>query len=185
MIRKFRPPLRPRGAAGPTRAGAAARSVGQQVAPGRVEVLGDHAHRLFGVAGEQRPVQRAVLAVVGVNAPADVTFDGEALPEILLGQSTSSRTRPLFFRRPPDRDAFYGVDDLPDLAVRDGNWKLLCEYDGSDASLFDLDADPEEANNQANQHPDVVQRLTKKLIAWHVSMPPDKGATYSRIRRRN
>lgn len=117
----------------------------------------------------------SLLAIAGVETPANIAFDGEALPKVLVGQSNASRSRPLFFRRPPDRDAFYGVHDLPDLAVRDGKWKLLCEYDGSDVSLFDLNTDPREANSRANEHPGVVQRLTKALLAWHASMPPDGG----------
>ena len=44
---------------------------------------------------------------------------------------TNYRKEPIFFRRPPDRDSFFGVKNLPDLAVRSGKWKLLCEYDGS------------------------------------------------------
>jgi uncharacterized sulfatase len=106
-----------------------------------------------------------------------VEFDGQALPDVLLGKSKASRGRPLFFRRPPDRDTFYGVDDLPDLAVRDGRWKLLCEYDGSDPQLYDLDTDRGETNNLAARRPELVKRLTTLLLAWHESMPPDKGAT--------
>ncbi|HYW78121.1 MAG TPA: sulfatase-like hydrolase/transferase [Thermoguttaceae bacterium] len=116
-----------------------------------------------------------LLAIAGVAAPADVRFDGEAMPEVLLGNSQASRRGLLFFRRPPDRDRFYGIDDLPDLAVRDGRWKLLCEYDGSDALLFDLSADPQESQNRANDHPDIVHRLTKAALDWHASMPPDNG----------
>ena len=120
----------------------------------------------------------SLLTIANIQAPTSAQFDGEALPETLLGNSLRSRVRPLFFRRPPDRDAFYGVDDLPDLAVRDGKWKLFCEYDGSDVSLFDLAADPGETTNLARQHPAVVERLTKSLLAWHASMPPDNGSTY-------
>ncbi|MBM3881665.1 MAG: N-acetylgalactosamine-6-sulfatase [Verrucomicrobia bacterium] len=120
----------------------------------------------------------SLLAVAGVPGPAGIEFDGVALPEVLLGQARSSRNRPLFFRRPPDRDRFYGVDDLPDLAVRDGRWKLLCEYDGSDAQLYDLEADRGETVNLASSQPAVVQRLSEAVIEWHRAMPPDHGLTY-------
>ena len=73
----------------------------------------------------------SLLAVAGVKAQVDQPFDGEPLPECLLGKSRASRTQPLYFRRPPDRDVFYGIDNLPDLAVRHKKWKLLCEYDGT------------------------------------------------------
>ena len=74
-----------------------------------------------------------------------------------------------------DRDRFYGVRDLPDLAVRSGQWKLLCEYDGSSAQLFDLELDGNEQRDVAADYPDVVASLTTKLVAWHRSMPPDRG----------
>jgi uncharacterized sulfatase len=119
-----------------------------------------------------------LLDLTGTPRPAGVTFDGESLVGTLLGAG-GSRQAPIFFRRPPDRDAFYGDGDLPDLAVRDGKWKLLCEYDGSEPELYDLEADRGETNNVADQHPELVGNLTKALVAWHESMPPDSGSTYA------
>jgi uncharacterized sulfatase len=116
-----------------------------------------------------------LLHLTGTPQPRGVTFDGESLPKTLLGHG-GSRRAPIFFRRPPDRDSFYGDDDLPDLAVREGKWKFLCEYDGSDPELYDLEVDQGEANNVADQHPQLVGKLTRSLIAWHRSMPADNGA---------
>jgi uncharacterized sulfatase len=109
------------------------------------------------------------------KTPKHANFDGESLPDVLLGKSNSSRKQDLLFRRPPDRDSFYGVEDLPDLAIRSGKWKLLCEYDGSDPSLYDLTKDRGEKNNLADEHLKIVQELSQKVIAWHKSMPPDNG----------
>ncbi len=125
-----------------------------------------------------------LLAVSGVPAPVSIEFDGESLPDVLLGKSDASRTRPLFFRRPPDRDSFYGIENLPDLAVREGRWKLLCEYDGSLPELYDLQEDRGETTNVAANHPDLVQRLTAAVLDWHALMPPDRGATYQPAPRR-
>lgn len=122
----------------------------------------------------------SLLEIAGVKKPGDVKFDGEAMTDVLLGRSQRSRKAPLFFRRPPDRDAFYGVSDLPDLAVRDGQWKLLCEYDGSNPELYNLEVDQVEEKNVASVHPDLVGRLTKALTQWHQAMPPDKGAVYGK-----
>lgn len=123
-----------------------------------------------------------LLTLTGTDAlRADGTqpdFDGESLVDTLLGKSQNSRQKPIFFRRPPDRDRFYGVNDCPDLAVRAGKWKLLCEYDGSDTMLVDLEQDPQESQNVAAQYPEVVLRLKDAVLAWHTSMPPDNGATY-------
>ena len=89
----------------------------------------------------------------------------------MLGKSDASRKQPLLFRRPPDRDAYYGDNDLPDLAIREGKWKFLCEYDGSDAELYDMETDREETKNLAAKYPELVARLTKVCIDWHKSLP--------------
>jgi hypothetical protein len=38
-----------------------------------------------------------------------------------------------------------------------------------------METDRGESTNIANNHPQIVKRLTQKLIAWHQSMPPDNG----------
>jgi arylsulfatase A-like enzyme len=120
-----------------------------------------------------------LLELAGAKPPQGVIYDGESLPKVLTGQSEASRQAPIFFRRPPDRDSFYGVDDLPDLAVRSGKWKLLCEYDGSHVELYDMETDRGETTNVARQHLEIARNLTVQLLDWHRSMPPDNGANYS------
>lgn len=118
-----------------------------------------------------------LLDLADAPKPKKVQYDGESLVNTLLGQG-GSRKAPVMFRRPPDRDAFYGDPDLPDLAMRSGKWKFLCEYDGSQPELFNLETDPGESQNLALDHKDLVQKFTQELIAWHESMPADNGATY-------
>ena len=112
-----------------------------------------------------------LLAIAEVSATDDVAYDGEAMPDVLLGQSERSREGPLYFRRPPDRDAFYGVDDLPDLAVREGDWKLLCEFDGTDSQLFNITQSEDETINLVDEHPHIADRLKTSVLKWHRSMP--------------
>jgi arylsulfatase A-like enzyme len=120
----------------------------------------------------------SLLTIAGVSASPDTAFDGVSMSATLLGHSDASRDRPLFFRRPPDRAAFSGDDNLPDLAVRDGRWKLLCAYDGTSPQLYDLDADPAEAKNLAADQASEAKRLKDAVVAWHQSLPADNGATY-------
>lgn len=119
----------------------------------------------------------SILAITDIAKPDSVIFDGESLAPVLLGKSTNSRTAAIFWRRPPDRKTASATlpERLPDLAMRDGNWKLLCEYDGTQPQLYDLADDSSETKNVAAQHPDVVAQLTKEMLAWHLSMPSDNG----------
>lgn len=122
----------------------------------------------------------SILDLTGTPHPEGVTFDGKSVVDAITGEKDVSREAPIYFCRPPDRDSFYGVDDLPDLAVRSGHWKLMCEYDGSQAELYDLTKDPGETHNVVLQYSDVADQLVEDLVAWHKSMPSDNGATYRR-----
>ncbi len=138
---------------------------------------------LLALAGEKTTpprseTRKSVNPAAPPPPPNPIEFDGEVLLDVLLGKSDASRTQPLFFRRPPDRDDFYGINNLPDLAVRDGDWKLLCEYDGSQPQLYDLHNDRGETTNLAAGHSDVVKRLTALVVAWHQSLPPDNGPAF-------
>ncbi|MGY8690568.1 MAG: sulfatase family protein, partial [Verrucomicrobiales bacterium] len=119
-----------------------------------------------------------LLKLTDTPTSEDTHYDGEALPDVLLGQSEGSCQAPIFFRRPPDRDSFYGDKDLPDLAVRSGKWKFLCEYDGFEPELYDMATDRSETTNIAADHPEIVTGLTKSILAWHHAIPPDKGANF-------
>jgi uncharacterized sulfatase len=99
--------------------------------------------------------------------------DGQDLSAALLGKEQATRARPLFWLRPPDRPG-PPDDPFPDLAVRDGDWKLLINEDGSKPQLYDLAADPRERTNLADQNPDVLARLRKMLLDWRQSLPVER-----------
>src|SRR5690606_5708974 len=71
----------------------------------------------------------SLLKLAGAESTAEL--DGEDVSATLLGKSDAGRQQPVFWRRPPDRKGIGKSGSLPDLAMRDGDWKLLCEYDGS------------------------------------------------------
>lgn len=120
----------------------------------------------------------SLLAIAGTKAPAGIVFDGEDVSATLLGQSTASRAAPICWRRPPDRKTSPPAlpEPQPDLAVRDGDWKLLCEYDGGRPELYNLRTDSAEKTNVAGEHADTVARLTKLVVDWHRTLPADRGA---------
>jgi uncharacterized sulfatase len=118
----------------------------------------------------------SLLSIAKIEAK-DIAFDGENIAPALLGQSEVSRAAPIFWRRPPDRKTASPAlpERLPDLDMREGNWKLLCEYDGTKPQLYDLAKDRGETTNLAAQQPEIITRMTKALLDWHQSMPPDNG----------
>ena len=63
----------------------------------------------------------------------------------------------------------------PALAIRDGNWKLFVNHDGSHAQLFEIPKDIGEEHDVAAAHPDLVKSLTAKMLAWQKSLPPSKA----------
>jgi arylsulfatase A-like enzyme len=107
----------------------------------------------------------SLLRVVGVAPPKDVAFDGLDMSAVLVGDSDERRPSPVMWMRPPDRPG-PAKNPLPDLAIRDGDWKLLVNRDASGAQLYDISRDSSETNNLAARHPQRVQRLLDAVIAW-------------------
>jgi len=115
----------------------------------------------------------SLLDLAGV--PSDAKFDGENLSGVLVGQSQKSRKAPIFFRRPPDRKSYYGTDNLPDFVARHGDWKLMCDYGGKRAQLYNMKTDLGEKHNVAAEHPELVGRMAKATLQWNATLPKDAG----------
>jgi uncharacterized sulfatase len=109
----------------------------------------------------------SLMTITGTRA-GQISFDGLDMSKVLLGMSQSLRDRPVMWVRPPDRPG--PGHSWPDLAIREGNWKLLIHRDGSRAQLFDIVADPIETKNLAAEQPDVVRRLREVVITWDRSI---------------
>ena len=123
----------------------------------------------------------SVLRLADAKAPANTTYDGEDVLDTLLGKSKIGRKAEIYFRRPPDRKNYYGFDQLPDLAVREGRWKFLCDYDGSRPQLYHVPDDPGEEKNLATVKPELVKELTAKVLAWNKTMPEDNGLELGKV----
>jgi N-acetylgalactosamine-6-sulfatase len=109
-----------------------------------------------------------VCSLAGIELP-EIQPDGEDVSDILMGRSRP-RARPIYWET---RSVALGDERhrSPNLATRDGKWKLLINPDGEGAELHDIPADPEERANLAQDHPDVVQELSAKLLAWRKTLP--------------
>ncbi len=117
--------------------------------------------------------------LAGATVP-DIQPDGEDISDILLGKPRP-RTSPIYWDW---RGGVAGERSYwpPSLAVREGDWKLLVNRDGSEAELYNIPKDPGEENNVAKQHPQIAERLAKKVLAWRKTLP-DGGPAIRRPKR--
>lgn len=114
-----------------------------------------------------------VASLAGLAPPAGHTPDGEDMSDVLTRAPRPRRT-PLYwdwrFR------IFNHVRNRsPQLAVRDGDLKLLCNPDRSRVELYDIPRDPGEEHNLAEHRPDDAARLVELALAWRASLPPSPG----------
>ena len=112
-------------------------------------------------------------AMAGVAPPPGVEFDGENLSQALLGEP-AQRSRPLLWEYGRDETFLkpgLASDQSPNLAIRDGRWKLLVNADGSRMELYDFESATDERENVAARHPDVARRLSSRLLEWRKSLP--------------
>jgi arylsulfatase A-like enzyme len=134
--------------------------------PGTVPVGGVDTTTLF-TAIDMFPT---LCQIADANLPADVRFDGEDLSAALHGQPKTARAHPLFWEYGRNAE-FFGypaqpTDRSPNLAVRDGRWKLLVNADGSGEELYDLDANERETDNVAADNLIVASRLKRAVLEW-------------------
>jgi arylsulfatase A-like enzyme len=112
-------------------------------------------------------------AVAGAKPPAGYVSDGMDASRALLGRPLE-RMKPIFWeygRNPASFSYPAGRDRSPNVAVRDGRWKLLVNADGAGAELYDMAADAQESRNLASAEAGVARRLTDAALAWRKSLP--------------
>jgi arylsulfatase A-like enzyme len=108
--------------------------------------------------------------LAGAEVPTTAELDGEDVSGILLTGKSQKRTKPLLWEW-----RFEGVGSLldrsPMLAIRDGDWKLLFNPDGSRVELYDIPRQPMELHSQAERHPEIVARLQTTALNWQRDLP--------------
>ncbi len=112
-------------------------------------------------------------ALAGAPLPGGTALDGEDLSRAVLGEPVARKGALLWeygrndksFRYPP------APDRSPNVAIREGAWKLLVRDDGTGAELYDLAADPKESKNVADANPDLARRLATRVLEWRRGMP--------------
>ncbi|MBA7567833.1 Ulvan-active sulfatase [subsurface metagenome] len=119
--------------------------------------------------------------LAGVAVPDTGDFDGEDMSLAIKGAPVM-RKEPLMWE---NRFPVYGhvIHKSPMLAIREGKWKLLMNPDRSRVELYDIPSDPTELNNCADRYPDIVKRMSEKVLAWQKTLPDgpvntDAGSNY-------
>jgi uncharacterized sulfatase len=122
--------------------------------------------------------------------PTILAAAGLDVPDYLPGENLFDSMKQAM---PIKRDTIFGegfahdMDDLNDPEstllyrwVIEDEWKLILSYDGKNISyqkyhkdvlsgprLYNLLVDEHESNNLAQQHPEMVKRLSEKLVQWY------------------
>lgn len=101
-------------------------------------------------------------------------FDGEDMSASFFGKPIE-RKRQIFWEYGRNKTFGYPREypgqSSPNVAVRDGKWKLLINADGSNLELYDIVADELETKNVASENPDVAKRLSAAALKWRKSLP--------------
>ena len=101
--------------------------------------------------------------------PADLNPDGQSVLDAWRGKSVA-RSREMYWEW---RGRIFGHvwNISPILAMRDGPYKLLMNADRSRVELYDITNDRREQHNIADDKPQVVERMSERLLAWQEELP--------------
>lgn len=111
------------------------------------------------------------LAAAGVMPP-DIELDGENRLSALTGESVPPRKKTLMWIRPPDGFAKTREGEtLPDLAIRQGEFKLLMDVDGGRRRLYNILNDEGEIRDLSMAFPETANELAKQLAEWYETYP--------------
>jgi arylsulfatase A-like enzyme len=100
-----------------------------------------------------------LLDLAGVPVPEGLELDGRSLRPLLEGNTTDWPDRTLFSHRFGNR-----VPEPTPGAVRTQRYRAVNEGEGW--QLYDMETDPGEQGNIAEEHPDLTARLAAQYEAW-------------------
>lgn len=114
--------------------------------------------------------------LAGARVPDDIAarLDGEDLGGAFTG-AQPLRTKPLFWEYGRNDTSFrYApapANRSPRVALREADWKLLINADGTGAELYDTAKDRNETINLAEKEPEITKRMSEAALKWRKSLP--------------
>jgi arylsulfatase A-like enzyme len=106
-----------------------------------------------------------ICALAKVPAPAKLDF--QDISPVLFEQKPLNR--PLFWHQPH----YMNQGGKPAGVAREGDWKLIEQYEDGSLELYNLAKDPSETTDLASAEPTRVATLRGKLEAWRRSVGAD------------
>jgi len=113
-----------------------------------------------------------IMSITNTPLPENWQFDGEDISASLTGKH-KQRSKPVYWQygsseynlRPGKKEYI-----SPTNAIRDGEWKLLVNDDGSGIQLFNLKNDPGETTNLVAKYPDRAYSMKNEVLGWWKSL---------------
>ncbi|KPL15701.1 MAG: hypothetical protein AMS26_06900 [Bacteroides sp. SM23_62] len=102
-----------------------------------------------------------LLDAAGISSNQCKQVEGESLWPLITRRG-NIQERALYWHFPHHRD----IEKSMSAAIRDGDWKLIREFEGEELSLYNLEDDIGETRNLAGKYPKKVNLLFAKLGKW-------------------
>lgn len=131
--------------------------------------------------------------LAGLPASASSGTDGQDLSAALVGDAVLTRTGAIYWDYGRNSNhvgpAPGNVNHSPNLALREGPYKLLIDGDGTKAELYNVVTDPNETTNLAAQQPGRVHNMARQTLEMRYQMPslipPESSTMMVQLRAEN
>jgi arylsulfatase A-like enzyme len=114
----------------------------------------------------------------GATIPQDIAnqLDGQNVLSAFEGKTFTREKHLLWEYGRKPRGQGYGYPKnkhnvSPNVAIREGKWKLLVNADGTRQELYDIVTDKNETKNVVAGHKAMADRMTSTALEWRKSLP--------------
>ena len=105
--------------------------------------------------------------LAGASLPEGYKADGESLVSAFKGEAFDRQSVLYWQWNFANNNPYF----WPGLGIQEKEWKLLINKNLNIRELYNTSSDWAEQDNMAEQHPDIVEELEKKLDAWVLTLP--------------